>query len=110
STRPALVAPDRYLTAVHAFPTRRSSELIHRDRFRGHGSGLGLHLHRGAVLLQVQIVQHPAPLPVLLLGGPGEPERYREWRRMLRSEEHTSELQSHLNLVCRLLLDKKKSK
>src|SRR5260370_42675622 len=25
-----------------------------------------------------------------------------------RSEEHTSELQSHLNLVCRLLLEKKK--
>src|SRR5260370_7899212 len=29
------------------------------------------------------------------------------WRRS-RSEEHTSELQSHLNLVCRLLLEKKK--
>src|SRR5260370_11001925 len=28
--------------------------------------------------------------------------------RLLRSEEHTSELQSHLNLVCRLLLEKKK--
>src|SRR5260370_22152580 len=28
--------------------------------------------------------------------------------RGLRSEEHTSELQSHLNLVCRLLLEKKK--
>src|SRR5260370_20241739 len=28
--------------------------------------------------------------------------------RPLRSEEHTSELQSHLNLVCRLLLEKKK--
>src|SRR5260370_31954951 len=27
-----------------------------------------------------------------------------------RSEEHTSELQSHLNLVCRLLLEKKKHK
>src|SRR5260370_18367263 len=27
-----------------------------------------------------------------------------------RSEEHTSELQSHLNLVCRLLLEKKKIK
>src|SRR5260370_23430756 len=27
-----------------------------------------------------------------------------------RSEEHTSELQSHLNLVCRLLLEKKKQK
>src|SRR5207237_1877826 len=26
-----------------------------------------------------------------------------------RSEEHTSELQSHLNLVCRLLLEKKKT-
>src|SRR4051812_49867797 len=26
----------------------------------------------------------------------------------LRSEEHTSELQSHVNLVCRLLLEKKK--
>src|SRR5690242_21282781 len=30
------------------------------------------------------------------------------WR--IRSEEHTSELQSHVNLVCRLLLEKKKKK
>src|SRR5260370_27339381 len=29
-------------------------------------------------------------------------------RLAVRSEEHTSELQSHLNLVCRLLLEKKK--
>src|SRR5260370_36294201 len=29
--------------------------------------------------------------------------------RVCRSEEHTSELQSHLNLVCRLLLEKKKN-
>src|SRR4051812_50151184 len=28
--------------------------------------------------------------------------------RIARSEEHTSELQSHVNLVCRLLLEKKK--
>src|SRR5260370_22496265 len=28
--------------------------------------------------------------------------------KQVRSEEHTSELQSHLNLVCRLLLEKKK--
>src|SRR5690242_21414883 len=27
-----------------------------------------------------------------------------------RSEEHTSELQSHVNLVCRLLLEKKKTR
>src|SRR5438034_7377863 len=31
-------------------------------------------------------------------------------RGFLRSEEHTSELQSHSDLVCRLLLEKKKKK
>src|SRR5438477_2045946 len=30
--------------------------------------------------------------------------------RGARSEEHTSELQSHVNLVCRLLLEKKKQR
>src|SRR5688572_32414363 len=30
------------------------------------------------------------------------------WQRIKRSEEHTSELQSQSNLVCRLLLEKKK--
>src|SRR5215204_2908870 len=30
--------------------------------------------------------------------------------RSMRSEEHTSELQSHSDLVCRLLLEKKKNK
>src|SRR5438034_6923941 len=30
--------------------------------------------------------------------------------RVLRSEEHTSELQSHSDLVCRLLLEKKKNR
>src|SRR5436309_7170055 len=37
-----------------------------------------------------------------------------QWRRLrqhaVRSEEHTSELQSRENLVCRLLLEKKKKK
>src|SRR5215211_8521506 len=36
---------------------------------------------------------------------PSEPRR-----RVDRSEEHTSELQSHSDLVCRLLLEKKKKK
>src|SRR5437588_3556889 len=31
---------------------------------------------------------------------------WRELRDMMRSEEHTSELQSHSDLVCRLLLEK----
>src|SRR5690242_13178348 len=31
-----------------------------------------------------------------------------KYEKLQRSEEHTSELQSHVNLVCRLLLEKKK--
>src|SRR5690242_21965019 len=33
----------------------------------------------------------------------------RDFARLRESEEHTSELQSHVNLVCRLLLEKKKN-
>src|SRR2546429_6752378 len=40
-------------------------------------------------------------------GDPPRPRARR--RRALRSEEHTSELQSRLHLVCRLLLEKKKT-
>src|SRR2546429_6933420 len=36
--------------------------------------------------------------------------RDRRRYRVTRSEEHTSELQSRLHLVCRLLLEKKKNK
>src|SRR2546422_4046014 len=42
--------------------------------------------------------------PAELEGNPGNCEG----RIYLRSEEHTSELQSRLHLVCRLLLEKKK--
>src|SRR5260370_10867936 len=46
--------------------------------------------------------EHPHPLLIRdVLTG-------RTSRISSRSEEHTSELQSHLNLVCRLLLEKKK--
>src|SRR5476649_2974445 len=37
-----------------------------------------------------------------------QPEASRSRSRCPRSEEHTSELQSHSDLVCRLLLEKKK--
>src|SRR5438132_5079794 len=40
----------------------------------------------------------------------GVAERDEASDRILRSEEHTSELQSHSDLVCRLLLEKKKKK
>src|SRR5260370_10566799 len=49
-------------------------------------------------------------------GSARRPTRRRRRRRAQkrrprkRSEEHTSELQSHLNLVCRLLLEKKKKR
>src|SRR2546427_5338039 len=36
--------------------------------------------------------------------------RYRDAHSGMRSEEHTSELQSQSNLVCRLLLEKKKKR
>src|SRR5438093_4567609 len=39
-----------------------------------------------------------------------KPENARGWLFIVRSEEHTSELQSLTNLVCRLLLEKKKKK
>src|SRR2546429_4000138 len=42
-------------------------------------------------------------VPVVL---EGDPEHAQVWEE--RSEEHTSELQSRLHLVCRLLLEKKK--
>src|SRR2546422_5170540 len=49
-------------------------------------------------------VMATAALPAL--GGAADADRY----KYKRSEEHTSELQSRLHLVCRLLLEKKKKK
>src|SRR5688572_32098778 len=42
-------------------------------------------------------------------GGTWDPADRPHLRRAGRSEEHTSELQSQSNLVCRLLLEKKKT-
>src|ERR1039457_3741830 len=42
--------------------------------------------------------------------GSAAPRRSGRLRRCTRSEEHTSELQSPCNLVCRLLLEKKKNR
>src|SRR5260370_24930089 len=48
---------------------------------------------------EVTVVSDPRPLP--------RPHPCRQARHPPRSEEHTSELQSHLNIVCRLLLENK---
>src|SRR2546426_12611526 len=53
------------------------------------------------------------PADVVLAEEPGAPWMYfthGDLGRGTRSEEHTSELQSPCNLVCRLLLEKKKKK
>src|SRR5438270_7122208 len=50
----------------------------------------------------VRVPRHRAPRRARQLPLAGE--------ELLRSEEHTSELQSQSNLVCRLLLEKKKKK
>src|SRR5438477_3702364 len=49
-----------------------------------------------------------SPLPNPPPAGEGEKQCSRSGKYN-RSEEHTSELQSHVNLVCRLLLEKKNS-
>src|SRR5437016_6952230 len=72
------------------FPTRRSSDL------RPRGSPC-----RTVLGPRHQVRRKPRP-HVLERELPGE-------RREPRSEEHTSELQSLTNLVCRLLLEKKKN-
>src|SRR4051812_49742060 len=58
----------------------------------------------------------PISVGIFALNGAGcavyfAEEMHQAPRRIaVRSEEHTSELQSHVNLVCRLLLEKKKNK
>src|SRR5690606_42113484 len=58
--------------------------------------------HIGTQPRQGQQVQRPGQPAVL------EQQRYHPERGRQRSEEHTSELQSRENLVCRILLEKKK--
>src|SRR5207249_11145191 len=100
-----LVAP----RVLHSFPTRRSSdlrvrhELELRDLVRAHLA----REDEGEVILQAGKERSPG------LHEVPRPETDRELPITTkvvidRSEEHTSELQSRFDLVCRLLLEKKK--
>src|SRR5260370_14772631 len=84
----------------------RSTLFPYTTLFRS-GVGCVLDLHQAPVVGLPEDVEHRAALRgprVRPLAGPrtGAAECC-----PVRSEEHTSELQSHLNLVCRLLLEKK---
>src|SRR5437899_6440057 len=82
-----LIANNRDL---HSFPTRRSSDLDARKALRARttiGTDL-VSVLRGLFRFEADFLEH----------------------LRLRSEEHTSELQSLRHLVCRLLLVKKKKK
>src|SRR5438067_9381859 len=75
----------------HSFPTRRSSDLL-----------TIVSCHAGAVC--------PAPAIGVMLLVPRIAARSSDAELpYVRSEEHTSELQSRFDLVCRLLLEKKKN-
>src|SRR2546430_8463028 len=78
---------------------RRSSDLPVRARTRGSGAH--------AALRRAARVRRPHPAARCPRLGPIPPARRDPGR--CRSEEHTSELQSQSNLVCRLLLEKKKN-
>src|SRR5690242_21074166 len=86
--------------------------------FRSGQAGFERHLDTGEIVEQVVRAQHVTTTRVshVVFMGMGEPlanvepvlgalDRLHDDFGLSRSEEHTSELQSHVNLVCRLLLE-----
>src|SRR5699024_12032425 len=90
-----LLPPPRHPPTLPPFPTRRSSDLSGQPRkgVHHHGEAFYPSRRRGGRRGRCSAA-----------GGSRGGSRGR--RR--RSEEHTSELQSRFDLVCRLLLEKKK--
>src|SRR5689334_14037996 len=61
-------------------------------------------------ILWNMVKQQPIRLLALDIDGTLTDQNFQVSARNIRSEEHTSELQSQFHLVCRLLLEKKKTK
>src|SRR5438552_10467449 len=82
----------------------RVSGMAGRQRHREHGpeAGRATDVHLAAVLLHDPVDERESEPGAVGLGG-------EEGLEDVRSEEHTSELQSPDHLVCRLLLEKKKA-
>src|SRR5438034_4656409 len=62
--------------------------------------------HKGVVLLAMPRRDMHTACPLVQGHEITEQDRRESFRQRSRSEEHTSELQSHSDLVCRLLLEK----
>src|SRR5690606_39833252 len=96
--------------ALHSFPTRRSSDLdAHKDQRRKSGEAYIFHPIAVAKIVASKIGLDAVSIAAALLHDVVEDTPYTlgDIERMFgetRSEEHTSELQSRENLVCRLLL------
>src|SRR5207247_10875828 len=95
--------PQRYLPP---FPTRRSSDLMLWDariaQLKGDpGRALAM------IAAAMELAQDDIVLPFFAMQREFA-SLHRKERQDDRSEEHTSELQSRVDLVCRLLLEKKK--
>src|SRR5260221_4498968 len=60
------------------------------------------------VLIDFRVEQEDSVYPMVAAGASLSDMIRRPNNPLVRSEEHTSELQSHSDLVCRLLLEKKK--
>src|SRR5206468_7061850 len=99
----------RALSDLHSFPTRRSSDLDATKVARWfYFLTVGLSLLCCLLMIyttDVRLLLNSSALPFPKLGNllPTTGQQIAE-----RSEEHTSELQSRSDLVCRLLLEKKK--
>src|SRR5207249_12190874 len=94
---PLSLYSSRHPPDLHSFPTRRSSDL---QLTLNHGVYLTKAV--GGTPVAIDAVALWKPQLVVVDIEMRLPER--------RSEEHTSELQSRFDLVCRLLLEKKKKK
>src|SRR5437588_4880069 len=94
---------------LHSFPTRRSSDL---SRIRGSSRRMSK-TSRARLRIRSNAwpskLSSPCSTPLLSIVRSIVSNVFNSERRS-RSEEHTSELQSHSDLVCRLLLEKKKYK